>query len=102
MRYADHRFKSIFKVKAFEWCDMINGKIKIRGMLKTFMDMAIDQFPYGVKKCPIEDKIATFIIPINNKFLKILPTGVYKMTAHGYSKEDHNIFYFSLLLKIDE
>ena len=65
------------------------------------MDLAIERFSIGARQCPIEGKIETYNTRIDNKFMKIFPSGIYKLSAHAHSKEDNNVFAFSFLIKVE-
>lgn len=95
------RFKSIFKVKPFEWCDLISGRTKVKGVVKSFIDIVRDRLPDGMSKCPLVGQMSAFNVSIKNKMMKIFPSGVYKISAHAYTKEDPNVVYFKILLKLD-
>lgn len=101
MRYEKSSFKSIFKVKPFEWCSIILGRNKPNAIVRTFIDSIRSKLPDTMVRCPLHGQIAAFNVPIKNKMMKIFPAGIYKVSAHGYSESDSNIFYFSLIIKLE-
>lgn len=101
MRYEKSSFRSIFKVKPFEWCNIISGRSKPNALVKTFYDSIRSKLPATMISCPLHGQITAFNVPIKNKMMKIFPAGIYKVSAHGYSDMDANIFYFSLLIKLE-
>lgn len=101
MRLENSRFKSIFKVKAFEWCDLIAGRVKPNALVKTFIDSIKTRLPNAMKKCPINGHMSAFEVPVKNKMLRIFPSGIYKISAHGYMDDDPNVFNFVILMKME-
>lgn len=95
------RFKSFFKVKAFEWCDLTNGRMKANSMVKNFIDSISTRLPAAMKKCPIDGQMSVFNVPLKNQMMKIFPPGLYRISAHGYIDEDPLVFFFSILIKLE-
>ena len=75
------------------WCDVTDPKFS----LNPFQMKVIKMLKVGAKQlfkpCPIApEKIELLNYRVNEEYLKFLPRGVVKGTAHFYNDEDENVF----------
>ncbi|KAG5668564.1 hypothetical protein PVAND_016501 [Polypedilum vanderplanki] len=95
-------FKPIFKSRPIEWCVVAQGKTKANPIVKTFLSNQIGKLPEALRTCPVIGSFVFQNITVSTRMFAILPPASYRLQGKAYDTVDKEIFYFSVLFRIDQ
>jgi hypothetical protein len=93
-------YKQIFKAPPFNWCSIVGSrKSKGNALIKLFLEPIRGKYP-SLFQCPMKGALQVMNVSTEAKLLNMFPSGIYKIVFTAENKNDQEIAFVSILLKI--
>lgn len=75
----EENFRQIFKMPQMDWCELMAGAKKTKGMSSTIFEIMKGALDGLIQECPYEGLYSVFNAKLARKTLSFLPKGTFKI-----------------------